>query len=137
MVSKQVVELVKALQSQGFENKLSWKETDTENVFETTVGSATLRIREDADPFSDRAPDYFLEIVRDDRVLERVSDGELSSYLHDSYQTMSEIYSSARAKARGIADIVDDVLRHLGVEVQPKQDQRQLDDTIGEDEIPF
>lgn len=134
MVSKQIVELVKALQERGYENRLSWTETENENAYQTTIGSATLRIREEDIAFEQRAPDYYLEILREGRVLESVSDSELANYLRDSFQTMAEIYTNARAKARGIDEIVGDVLKHLGVS-QPAP--KPSDDGLDEEEIPF
>jgi len=134
MVSKQIVELVKALQARGYENKLSWTETDKANAYQTTIGTATLRIREEETQFEQRAPDYYLEILRDDLVLESVSDSELASYLRDSFQTMAEIYTNARAKARGIDEIVGDVLKHLGIS---ESASKTIDDDLDEEEIPF
>ncbi len=134
MVSKQIVQLVAALKERGYENRLQWQESK-DNIYETIIGSAILRIREEEN--FDRAPDYYLDIMRDDRVLESVSDTELAPYLRDSYQAMAEIYTSARAKARGIDEIVSDVLKQLEAGgSSPGTNASGFGDDF-EDEIPF
>jgi hypothetical protein len=130
MASKRIADLVRALRDPLAATKLDWKETSEQHTFQATVANSVIRVREEP---GDRAPDYYLELYKDGRLIDAISDNELSGTMRNAFSTMNDIYSSARGKALGIDQVVGDILKVLGV----KGDQWDGGDSNFEDEIPF
>jgi hypothetical protein len=105
--------LVDRLAKKTEEDELEWTEP-YQDVFQTLVGDTSIRVSvaySEFDPDAD--PDYTVMLLDEGRVLDSVSDGDLSRYLSSSYKTMRRLYSGARRAARGVSDLADQLREAL------------------------
>lgn len=116
MELERIALLINRLSEKSRAGTIHWQE-DTSNSFRASLGKyfVSISVHQDDqdDPFTD--PDYYFGIyLRDSNSwIDSVSDDELKDVLPGSFKVMQNLYRDARRTARGIGEIVDDLLKAM------------------------
>lgn len=92
--------------------KVIWAETEQSGAFQTSFPNYSVRIFE-AQNF-ENTTDFVLQITNaDGDVVEEVRDPELTEFFEKPYVVMRDLHESARRRAMGVDDALDEILRSL------------------------
>lgn len=114
MSSERVANLLMALKKKTDLGELHWTETESRAVFQVSFASYSVRLYQDANPFDSDETDIVFQIINDSGdVVEEVRDTELSSWFEKPFVFMRDLYESARRRAMGVDDAIDEIMRSL------------------------
>lgn len=118
MEHERMAALIKRLLENTRAGKREWSE-DSSNCFSTNIGDHQVYIAEHESPhsFEEVDPDYSLGIRK--KVgsslhwIDSATDEELKSSFPTAFKSMQFLYREARRNARGVDDILGDILKDL------------------------
>jgi hypothetical protein len=105
--------LVQQIANKTEAEELEWSEP-LRDVFETRIGSTTVRVTEDSSDFDpERDPDYYISVSRGGQWLDAISDADLKKHLSNPFLLMRSLYRGARRTARGVSSLLDEINAEL------------------------
>jgi hypothetical protein len=107
--------LVRRIAEKSKAGELEWFEQST-NVFTTEIGKYRISVVEHTSDYDASAdPDYAVSISAKagERWIDSLSDEDLKDVLPGSYKLMASLFRDARRRARGVADVVEDLLKDI------------------------
>ena len=151
MSYEKIAKLAESLIVNTQAGKVKWKEsTFDENTFEYSGPSSSITVscQTRRDQHGEPEEDIVLKFYNDEgKLVESVSDVDLSSFIIDSYQYMKSLYETARRQALGVESILDNLLVSLPpvkasdslLEQKKRKDENQKPafPTRGMDDVPF
>ena len=114
MENDKAVKLITRLAEKTTAGEISWEEL-SEHSYVTSVAGRQIVIYQHWNEFGPHSePDYFLQLIGDTgEVVDSFSDYELRPQFEESFRVMGKLWKEARRDAKGITQILDDVLREL------------------------
>ena len=108
------VRLAQLLGKKTKDGELQWKRTERDEVFQHAFPDYSVRIHHEHEPLFDQ-DDYVLTIYNQEGlIIERFTNGDLQREgLPEAYNSMQEMYNTARRSAMGIDKALDDLLTYL------------------------
>lgn len=109
-----------ALSNQTKEQKITWKQTETETSFSISFPQYSVFISsvELEDPFSREYTEYILKITNENgEIVEEVDSDDLANHIEDAWQKMKEMYEMARRQAMGVEQALDSILEIIDPDI--------------------
>ncbi len=114
MISNKIYTLVRRLFQMTQEEKLEWKETAREGVYQLVVDDYVIRVAEVPGENMKDVPSYVLQVCNaKGTVLEQVNAVDINDRMHDSTEFMQDLYLRVRRVALGTETALDHILERL------------------------
>jgi predicted metalloprotease with PDZ domain len=94
----------------------TWKETETEGLFQVSFADNSIRIGTRDSKQDQGADEYFVSIFNSQGdLVEEIGDedGEDETQRRKLYRLLKEMYETARRQAKGVDQVLDEILREL------------------------
>ena len=113
MSERKIARIVLRLAEKTLNDEIDWEESSVDNNYVATFSGYSISISEEPG-FDADSPDYVLNIRNEDGlVIESKTDVELKDYMSESFIKMKNLHQSARRKAMGVDDALDNILSQL------------------------
>lgn len=114
MSHEKIAQMIVVLKDRTDAGVISWTETEESGVFQTSFSNYSVRIFRDVNPFEQAETDFVLQIINDlGDVVEQVRDTDLTPWFQKPFVFMRDLYESARRRAMGVDDAIDEIMRAL------------------------
>lgn len=114
MISNKIYKLARRLFQMTQEEKLEWRETAREGVYQLIVDDYVVRMAEVPGEDAKDVPGYVLEVCNaKGTVLEQITAADFNDRMHDSMEFMQDLYLRVRRVALGTETALDHILERL------------------------
>lgn len=116
MLREKIELFLMRLHEKSLQNELPWTETGAEGEYKLSVPGYTVRVREAGgeEPPGGEANAYLLKIHdAGGRMIERIGDRDINLGYKKTIEVFKQIHQSARRRAMGVNEALDELLKHL------------------------
>jgi hypothetical protein len=114
MSYEKIAKMLVVLKERTDVGDLPWSETEEGGVFQSSFSNYSVRILREQNPFEQDEIDIVLQIINDKGdVVEQVRDPDLAQWFQKPFIFMRDLYESARRRAMGVDDAIDEIMRSL------------------------
>ncbi len=109
-----MAEIVRKLTSATDKGKVSWEETETENIFQVSYPTYSIRLSSIPSLTEPGEEDITIAIYNETgRKIESATDAQLDDSLDSAYQEMKKLHQMAKGYALGTEQTLDDIISEL------------------------
>lgn len=109
-----IAQIVSKLVSATKDGKITWEETETEDVFQVSYPNYSIRLSIEPSQTEIDTYDVVISIYNEiGKKLESATDVDLKDELSNSYGDMKALYDSAKGYSLGIEQTLDKILSDL------------------------